>query len=217
MTNTTAQPKIISFVNQKGGCGKSTTAIQLACAFKQAGYTVAIADADPQATALSWFGASEQEDKLPVFGFAVEGTIKQVKKLPFEIVIIDTQASISKLLAEVISASDMCLIPVTPSAPDVWGSANVVELIKVRKTINPTLAAAFVITKAKAGTVLANQITDALAAYEFPVLAGTSEFEVYKQTIASGDCVYVTHHEKAKTEMTNLTNNVIDFFIQSVD
>ncbi|HVJ29720.1 MAG TPA: ParA family protein, partial [Gammaproteobacteria bacterium] len=44
----------ILVTNAKGGCGKSTIATSLAAYFASEGYATALADFDPQGSALSW-------------------------------------------------------------------------------------------------------------------------------------------------------------------
>lgn len=56
--NGSARPRVIAVVNQKGGVGKTTTAVSLTAALAELGQQVVLIDLDPQGSATAWLGHS---------------------------------------------------------------------------------------------------------------------------------------------------------------
>ncbi|MBE6750203.1 MAG: ParA family protein [Ruminococcaceae bacterium] len=70
--------KIISIVNQKGGVGKTTTAVNLASAIGIAGKKVLLVDADPQGNTTSGYGINKKEARITCYDLLIgKATAKQ--------------------------------------------------------------------------------------------------------------------------------------------
>jgi chromosome partitioning protein len=110
-------PYIVSVVGQKGGIGKTTTAMSLAAVTSEAA-RVLLVDTDPQASATWW--ARRAGERLP-FDFLTDtdsAHLYGLRTLNYDVVIIDTPGSLEAkdMLGAVILASDLVVLPTQPAA-----------------------------------------------------------------------------------------------------
>ena len=65
--------KVIAVVNQKGGVGKTTTAVNLSASLQRLGKRVLLVDADPQGNATTSLGVEKNQLKSSIYTMMIEG------------------------------------------------------------------------------------------------------------------------------------------------
>lgn len=181
---------IIGVLNQKGGVGKTTIAVNLAATLAKGGSRTLLVDADPQGSSLAWSSAREREPLFPVVGMAkptLHRDLPEVAK-DYDHVIIDGAPRVNDLGRAAILASDLVLIPVQPSPYDVWAAAETVQLIREAQQYKPSLKAVFVVNRKIANTAIGRDVTAALAQFEdVPVLTtALRQRVIYAESAAQG-------------------------------
>jgi chromosome partitioning protein len=99
--------KIISVVNQKGGVGKTTTAVSLAASFGKAGHKTLIIDADPQGNTTSGFGVDRRTAALTTYDVLIQGSSFSSAAVPTKFDNVDIIPSSIDLAGSEVELADM--------------------------------------------------------------------------------------------------------------
>jgi hypothetical protein len=115
---------LLMVANLKGGTGKSTVSVNLACALAERGRRTVVVDNDPQGTAASWAGRGRLPVACvhrPLGSFAqLEPWINGVQALRarHDVVLVDLPASMAPALGASLLMATVVLVPTSPSEID---------------------------------------------------------------------------------------------------
>ncbi|WP_114194394.1 AAA family ATPase [Edaphovirga cremea] len=202
--------KIISFLNGKGGVGKTTTSINIATCLARKGHKVVMVDTDPQGSISNWY-----EEGKCLFDLAEAASEKEVytvrKQLKeYDFVVIDGAAAISAISSAAVMVSDLVLIPVTPSPLDFAACGAILAVVEARENLQPVIAR-FLITKKVASAKMLSVLKDSIADTGVPALrTGTTQRQIYIRTMLDGGTVFDTTDGNARGEIEIMTNEILE-------
>lgn len=167
---------LLALCGQKGGSGKTTTAIAIAAEWLVRGRRVLLVDADPQGSARTWGDiAAEAGHPAPTI-VAMGVGLHRPDQLPtlvrsYDRTVIDCPPRHGEIQRAALMIADLAVLPCGPGAMDAWALAESLEMVREAQTIRPALRAAVLITRKLPRTTLGVGARDALSSCGLPVLA----------------------------------------------
>lgn len=184
----------MAFVNQKGGCSKSTTAVHFAWWLAvQKHRDVLVVDADAQRSSSIWLESLTQSIPFAV----VQSPDDLLEKLPglgtaHEYVVVDGPAGLSESTRAILFRADLAVVPSQPTGVDLRSASDAIRLIRQAQSVRsgPPAAAVF-LSRAVKGTRLKEEAISLLAQTGVPILQTViHQKQVIADTFGQGAVVW---------------------------
>lgn len=162
---------IISFVNQKGGVGKTTSAINVAASLKRRNYKIGFIDADPQGSATQWHSV-EDNTAFEIMHHPEPISRGEINELSqdYDFLVIDAPPAIGDITKSILAVTDLSIIPLSPSSLDIWSCKGTLEMVDEARQENPDLDVKLLINRKIPGTRVGREARDSLAVFDMDIL-----------------------------------------------
>ena len=208
---------IILVGSQKGGCGKSTTAINLCSDLACNSKDVVLVDADRQCTAANWALDRAQNPELPTVHCVqkyenIRDTLLDLDKR-YEYVVVDAAGRDSRELRTGMTAAHILIVPFRPSQPDLDTLPRLQEIIVQARDLNPKLKVYGLLTMTPTNPQIQEkkEAQDYLSDFpEFELLQSSlCDRKVYRDAMSEGLGVVEMNNKKAQSEVQALRAEVL--------
>lgn len=127
----------IAILSQKGGSGKTTTAISLSVAAYQADQSAVVIDLDPQGSAATWYEARKAADHaaepivMPAHPAQLEAMIGNLRDQNADWAFIDTAPQSDSVAIKAAELADLVIITCRPSMMDLRAIQSTLRLTEI--------------------------------------------------------------------------------------
>ncbi|PCH79762.1 MAG: cobyrinic acid a,c-diamide synthase [Hyphomicrobiales bacterium] len=205
---------IISFINQKGGVGKTTIAINVASALAQQGYKTLLIDADKQGSSSTWASLRE-ETPFQVVSLARENMAKDALSLAteYDFTLIDAPPHAEAVSRSCIIASDLVVMPIEPSGLSTWASDVTIRQVEQAREYKETLKCGFVVSRKIGKTVIGSQVRKMVENTGMRVFDADIENRVaFAESMTMGQTIFEWGADKkAMAEIETLTEELVNY------
>lgn len=211
---------ILLIANEKGGCGKSSIAVNLAVMRSSKGKDVLLVDSDKQQTASFWSAVRDENETKPrISCMQKTGKIhKDLKHLAgkFDDIIIDTGGRDSAEVRSGMIIADVLLCPFRASQFDIWTLDKLQEIVTAAKDLNEKLKVIGLLnlTSTNPSVNETAEAQDFIREYDFLKLAKTDLKDriVWRKSVRDGLAVteYKPQDKKANQEISALYKEVFN-------
>jgi len=199
---------IIAVFNQKGGCAKTQTTMQIGGDLGSRGYKVAIIDMDPQNTSLKWNGQATVDNPFPASVFSLSAiqanlTSEIRKHAPnYDFIMVDCPPAIeSDAPWHALTAAHLAIMPILPDKGNIWAIEKAVQLSQFATKENPKLITRGLASRVPRGNaylVCLEEIRDKSDLIMFKTQI--SDRVAYPESQIFGSCVSVLNPKSAATK-----------------
>jgi chromosome partitioning protein len=210
--------KIITCLNQKGGSGKTTVAMNLGATIGARGFKTLVIDGDNQGTATTWYASVPDDVRFPAtvidlskagarIGKAMQD---HVDSAAYDVILIDTPGSLTDPvpLAALIR-SDLALVPVLPSAHDLWATGQLQHLLAQAEGARPELITMLVVNRLERTTVNAAAVESLVGTGVFVAATKLTSRVAYQTASAAGSAIIFGKDKTAIAECESLADEVL--------